>query len=274
MESILVWSNFALSNYKYKIMKVHHLRNATLVIETSDKVILVDPMLGKKGTAGPTFTLFRFKPQRNPIVDLPSNAMDIVEKTTHCLITHLHPDHLDKEAENFLRSKQIPVICSVKDESTLRKKGLYVSQTVEYWKESIFLGGKIQGIPAVHGYGFVAKPMGNVMGFYIELPNEKSMYLSADTIYTEDVHKVLTQLKPEIAVVACGTAQLDIFQPLLMRMDDILKFVKNAPNKVIANHLEAVNHCPTTRIQLKNEVSKIGLSEKIFIPNDGESKMY
>ncbi|HCQ14230.1 MBL fold metallo-hydrolase, partial [Flavobacterium sp.] len=182
-------------------MKVHHLRNATLVIETGANFILVDPMLGKKGTAGPTFTLFRFKPQRNPIVDLPSNAMDIVEKTTHCLLTHLHPDHLDKEAENFLRTKQIPVICSIKDEATLKKKGLNVSQTVDYWKESPFLGGKIQGIPAVHGYGFVAKPMGNVMGFHIELPNEKSIYLSADTIYTDDVHKVLTQLKPEISVV-------------------------------------------------------------------------
>jgi L-ascorbate metabolism protein UlaG (beta-lactamase superfamily) len=255
-------------------MKVHHLRNATLVIETRDKVILVDPMLGKKGTASPTFTLFRFKPQRNPIVDLPSNAMNIVEKTTHCLITHLHPDHLDKDAENFLRSKQTPVICSIKDEATLRKKGLNVSQTVEYWNETSFLGGKIQGIPAVHGYGFVAKPMGNVMGFYIELPNEKSIYLSADTIYTDDVHKVLTQLKPEIAVVACGKAQLDIFKPLLMDMDDVLKFIINAPNKVIANHLEAVNHCPTTRQQLKNEVSKVGLSDNVFVPNDGESIVY
>jgi L-ascorbate metabolism protein UlaG (beta-lactamase superfamily) len=255
-------------------MKVHHLRNATLVIETNDKVILVDPMLGKKGTAGPTFTLFRFKPQRNPIVDLPSNAMNIIEKTTHCLITHRHPDHLDKEAQDFLRTKQIPIICSIKDEAALRKKQLNVSQSVEYWKTSDFLGGKIQGIPAVHGYGFVAKLMGNVMGFYIELPNEKSIYLSADTIYTEDVHKVLTQLKPEISVVASGTAQLDIFRPLLMRMDDILKFVQNAPNQVIANHLEAVNHCPTTRQQLKNEVSKIGLSDKVFIPNDGESITY
>jgi L-ascorbate metabolism protein UlaG (beta-lactamase superfamily) len=255
-------------------MKVHHLRNATLVIETEDKVILVDPMLGKKGTAGPPFTLFRFKPKRNPIVDLPSNAMNIVEKTTHCLITHLHPDHLDHEGENFLRTRQIPVICSIKDETTLRKKGLNVTQAVEYWTESNFLGGKIQGIPAVHGYGFVAKPMGNVMGFYIELPNEKSIYLSADTIYTDDVHHVLTQLKPEIAVVACGTAQLDVFQPLLMRMDDILKFAQNAPGQVIANHLEAVNHCPTTREQLKNEVSKIGLSDKVFIPTDGENIIF
>ena len=254
-------------------MKVHHLRNATLVIETGDKVILVDPMLGKKGTAGPPFTLFRFKPQRNPIVDLPNNAMDIVEKTTHCLITHLHPDHLDKEAEKFLVSKQIPIICSVKDEKKLRKKSLNVSQTIDYWKTSSFLGGSILGVPAVHGYGFIAKPMGNVMGFYIEVPNEKSIYIRADTIYTEDVHKVLTKLKPEISVLACGTAQLDVFQPLLMRIDDILKFIQNAPNKVIANHLEAVNHCPTTRIQLKNEVTKKGLSDKVLIPIDGDSYM-
>lgn len=255
-------------------MNVHHLRNATLVVETADKVILVDPMLGKKGTAGPPFSIFRFKPRRNPIVDLPNKAMDLVEKTTHCLITHLHPDHLDKEGEYFLCTKQIPIICSVKDEPILKKRGFNVTQAVDYWKQSDFLGGKIQGIPAVHGYGFVAKPMGNVMGFYIELPNEKSIYLSADTIYTDDVHKTLTQLKPEISVVACGTAQLDIFQPLLMRMDDILKFVRNAPNHVIANHLEAVNHCPTTRQQLKAAVSKIGLSDKIFIPNDGESRTY
>jgi hypothetical protein len=59
-----------------------------------------------------------------------------------------------------------------------------------------------------------------------------------------------------------------------MRMDDILKFVKNAPNQVIANHLEAVNHCPTTRKQLEAEVSKIGLINKIFIPKDGQSRTY
>jgi len=174
-------------------MKIHHLRNATMVIESGDKVILIDPMLGRRGTAGPPFTLFRFKPQRNPIVELPNNAMDIVKKTTHCLITHLHPDHLDKAGENFLKSKNIPIICSIKDEETLKKRGLNVMQTVAYWKETNFLGGKIQGIPAVHGYGFVAKPMGNVSGFYINLPNEKSVYLSSDTIYTDSVHKVLTE---------------------------------------------------------------------------------
>ena len=243
-------------------MKIHHLRNATMVIETKDQFILVDPMLGKKGTAGPPFTLFRFKPKRNPILDLPINAMDIVNKTTHCIITHLHPDHLDKKAEEFLKSNNIQITCSIKDEQILRKRGLNVVETVDYWKESEFLGGTIEGVPARHGYGFVAKPMGNVMGFFIQLPNEKTIYLSADTIYTENVDKVLKQYKPDINVVACGTAQLDIFKPLLMTMDDIITFTKNSSGIVIANHLEAVNHCPTTRTQLANELEKQGLLEK------------
>ncbi|NQZ77859.1 MAG: MBL fold metallo-hydrolase [Ekhidna sp.] len=251
-------------------MKIHHIRNATMVIETSDKVLLIDPMLGSKGSAGPPFTLFRFKPLKNPILDLPGTAMEIVEKTTHCLITHLHPDHLDKGAIKFLVDNNTPIICSIKDEKALKKQGLNLTQTVEYWKKSEFLGGSVEGIPARHGYGFVAKPMGNVMGYFIQLPNEQSLYLSSDTIYTEDVHIVLTIHKPDISVVAAGSAQLDIFQPLLMTMEDILKFIKNAPGKVIANHLEAVNHCPTTRLGLRKELEKNGLYEKTFVPEDGQ----
>ncbi|WP_394751034.1 MBL fold metallo-hydrolase [Spongiimicrobium salis] len=255
-------------------MKIHHIRNATLILETADKVILVDPMLSQKGEAGPPFTFFRFKPQRNPTVNLPSNAQELIKKTTHCLITHLHPDHLDKKAEAFLRSKNIPIICSIKDEASLRKKGLHVLQTVAYWKRTDFLGGKIEGIPARHGYGFIAKPAGNVMGFYIDFPGQPSVYISSDTIYTDDVHKVLTEYRPAISVLAAGSAQFDLFKPLLMTMEDILRFVQNAPGKVFANHMESVNHCPTTKEQLRKEVAAIGSTEKVWIPNDGEHMIF
>lgn len=255
-------------------MKIHHIRNATMIIETGDHVILVDPMLGKKGTAAPPFTLVRFKPKRNPIVDLPDNCQSLLEKVTHCLITHKHPDHIDKAAEEFLKAKHIPVTCSHLDEKLFKQKGLNVIQTLDYWKREDFLGGKIEGIPARHGYGYVAKPMGNVMGFYLELPNEPSVYLSSDTIYTADVEKVLKEYKPDISVVASGTAQLDLFQPLLMRVNDIVKFTKTAPGKIIANHLEAVNHCPTKRSELKARFEQEGLSDKTFIPEDGESMRF
>jgi len=251
------------------MLNIHHFRNATMVIETKKDVILVDPMLGLKGTM-PTFTFFRFKAQKNPIVNLPEKCNEILKKVTHCIITHQHPDHIDKEGERFLIENNTPVTCSIKDEQVFKKKRLNVVNEINYWEESNFLDGTIEGVPAKHGYGFIAKPMGNVMGFYIKIPNQKSIYISADTIYTDTVDKVLKEYKPDISVVASGTAQLDIFQPLLMRMDDILKFSKNAPGKVIANHLEAVNHCPTTRIELRKELEKIGLSEKVEIPIDGE----
>jgi L-ascorbate metabolism protein UlaG (beta-lactamase superfamily) len=254
-------------------MKFHHLRNATLVIETDEHVILVDPMLGKRKTIAP-FTLFRYKPKRNPLVALPKNSREILSKVTHCLITHLHPDHIDKAGEVFLRRKSIPVTCSIKDEKALTKRGLNIIQTLDYWNPQPFLDGKIIGIPAIHGYGFIAKLMGNVMGFHIELPNEKSIYLSSDTIFTEHVQKVLVEFKPEIAVVACGTARLDIGQPLLMRMNDILKFVALAPNQVFANHLEALNHCPTTRKELREALSENDLLNKVSIPEDGENVSY
>ena len=254
-------------------MKLHHLRNATLVIETDQHVLLVDPMLGKRKTI-PPFTIFRYKPKRNPLVSLPKNSREILSKVNYCLITHLHPDHIDKAGEVFLRRKSIPVICSKKDEKELTKRGLNVIQSLDYWEPQLFLEGKIIGIPAIHGYGFISKLMGNVMGFHIELPNEKSIYISSDTIFTEHVQKVLVEFKPEIAVVACGTARLDIGQPLLMRMNDILKFVALAPNQVFANHLEALNHCPTKRSELRAALEDNNLLSKVSILEDGENVSY
>lgn len=250
-------------------MKLHHLRNATFIIETEDHVILVDPMLGEKGTQA-AFAFIRFKARKNPLVNLPENASTILNSVTHCLITHKHPDHIDEEGERFLKENNIPVTCSSKDELHFKKKGLNITQTLEYWKEADFLGGKITGIPARHGYGFIAGPMGNVMGFHIELAGQPSVYISADTIYTKDVEKVLTELKPQIAVVASGSAQLDIGKPLLMTMDDIIKFIKNAPEKVFANHLEALNHCPTSRKGLKARLAEEGLENKVNMPADGD----
>ena len=250
-------------------MKIHHLRNATFVIETGDKIILVDPMLGDKGTQ-PPFTLFRFKARKNPIVPLPDNCQPILEKVTHCLVTNKHPDHIDKDAEKFLIKRNIPVICSEKDAKHFRNKGLNVTQSVKYWEKESFLGGSITGIPARHGYGFIASPMGDVMGYFIELPDTSSIYISADTIYTDDVNRVLTELKPDISVVASGQAQLDFGQPLMMKLNDVIRFIENAPHKVIANHQEAVNHCPITRKGLKERLLKEGLEQKVHIPNDGE----
>lgn len=260
-------------------MKIHHLRNATFVIESGKYHILIDPMLSEKG-ALPPFARFRHKSRKNPTISLPENAPDIIGKTTHCLITHSqkfgikalqHSDHLDDPGESFLREGNIPVITREQDATYLGKRGLNVVTSLKYWQSEPIFGGEITAIPALHGHGWVHNLMANGAGFFLQLPDEPSIYISGDTVYTKDVERALTEYRPDIAVMASGSASLDVGGPILMPLEELVTFVKNAPKKVVANHLEALNHCPTTRAQLKKELENNGLLSRVFIPRDGET---
>ena len=75
-------------------MIIHHLRSATFVMEVGQEWILVDPMLSRKGEILP-FAAIRHKARRNPTVPLPDNAEAVLDKVTHCLITHCQKKHLE-----------------------------------------------------------------------------------------------------------------------------------------------------------------------------------
>ncbi len=259
-------------------MKIYHLRNATFVIESGSTHILVDPMLSGKGEL-PTFTHFRHKPERNPIVSLPDNASQILDKVTLCLITHsqklgiellTHTDHLDSPGKKFLRDKDIPVVSRKQDAAYMKKNGIRMKAQLSYWRANPLLNGQITAVPSKHGHSWIHNFMANGTGFYLELPGEPSIYISGDTVYTNDVDRALTEFKPDIAVVAAGGAGLDVGGPILMPLEEIITFIKNAPNKVIANHMESLNHCPVSRSNLRQELEKRNLLLKTFIPHDGE----
>jgi len=263
-------------------MKIHHLRNATFVIESGVNFILIDPMLSKQGKL-PPFSVIRHKARFNPLVPLPENSKEILNKVTHCLITHSqtfgvkalqHTDHLDIPGENFLRKNNIPVGCRQHDAAYLKKYDINVEIELDYWRTEKFLDGEITTVPAQHGHGWIHNLMANGNGFFLHLPEEPSIYISGDTVYTEDVERALTELKPDIAVMASGSARLDVGKPILMSLEELIAFARRAPGKVIANHLEALNHCPTTRIQLKEALEKKGLLSKTYVPEDGETLIF
>ena len=259
-------------------MKIHHLRNATFIIESKENFILIDPMLSEKGQL-PPFARIKHKAQNNPTVPLPASSSDILSKVTHCLITHsqkwgiealTHTDHLDNAGKTFLQKNQTPVASLKNDAKYLKKHNINITTELEYWKPQDFIDGQIIAVAAKHGHGFIHNIMANGAGLFLSLPDEPSIYISGDTVLTDDVKKALEEFNPDITVVAAGNASIDIGGDILMPIEEIIEFIQLSPSKVIANHLEALNHCPITREQLKEELIKHDLLDKVYIPEDGE----
>lgn len=254
-------------------MRIHHLRSATFVLEAAGERVLVDPMLGAKGTVAPPFAVIRHRPRRNPTIDLPANSKALLEGVSAGLVTHCrrgHLDHLDRAGRALLSDSGLPVFCNARDASYLRKRGLR-AEPVRSDEKRDFLGGSITAFPAVHGYGLMAKLMGPGVGYLIELPGEPTIYVSGDTVLTDEVRRVLVERRPDVAVMAAGSAGFDVGRPILMPLEEQLEFARLAPGIVIANHLEAMNHCPTTRADLRAAFAAAGLAERVLIPADGET---
>lgn len=242
-------------------MHIHQLRNATIILELGPNRVLVDPMLAPKN-ALPPLRLFGAR-QRNPLVELPGSAAAALESVTHCLITHCqkgHFDHLDRAAKRWLRDKQIPTICTPHDAAYLAERGLNVQPLPQAHEQpSPFLGGRIRTVRCTHGRGLVGTLMEHGVGYLIEVPGEPSLYLSGDTVLTPGVRAFVARHRPQVCVVPAGGARFDLGGDIIMGVDEVIELTRLAPGTVVANHLEALSHCPVTRCALALAARQAGI---------------
>lgn len=254
-------------------MKIQQLRNATLIVEIGANRILVDPMLAPRH-ALPPLRLSGAR-QRNPLVELPDVAWPALESVTHCLITHCqrgHFDHLDRAAKRWLRERQIPVICTPHDAEHLTQRGLNVQPLHrEHAQPGPFLGGTIRTVRCTHGRGLVGRLMEHGVGYLIEAPGEPSLYLTGDTVLTPTVTDFVARRRPDVCVVPAGGARFDLGGEIIMGIDEVIAFTRQAPGIVVANHLEALSHCPVTRDDLRRAAREAGIATRLRIPADGET---
>lgn len=256
-------------------MKITHLRNAALVIEfkagSRSICLLVDPMLARAGEL-PALRLGGRR-RRNPIVDLPEEWHQLSNRVTHALITHCqrgHFDHLDRRGVSFLRQRSIPVFCMPRDDMHLQRKGLRTMPLAGVGRQDFF-SGSITPVPCVHGRGLVGRFMEHGSGYLIEIPQEPRVYIAGDTILTPVVRSVLADGRPDVAILPAGGARFDVGGAILMNGGDVLEACSLTPGVVIANHLEALDHCPTTRAELAAMAREARVEKRLRIPEDGEA---
>jgi L-ascorbate metabolism protein UlaG (beta-lactamase superfamily) len=228
-------------------------RNATLILELSEKRILVDPMLDDVGARPPIEKTAN--PVRNPTVPLPFPAEDVVRGLDAVIVSHRHRDHLDARGEELL-PRDVPVFCQPEDEDALRELGLDARAIVDAlgWD-----GIRMTRTPARHGSGAIADLLAPVSGFVLN-----GLYLAGDTVWYEAVAETIERHEPRVVVVHAGGAQFVEGGLIVMGVDDVREVARRVPT-VVAVHLEALNHCFLSRATLRRE------APGVLVPDDGET---
>lgn len=252
-------------------MKIRQIRNATILLDYGAQKILVDPMLAKAGTI-PSLKWITMKRRRNPLVELPAEIDPILDSVTHILITHCqkgHFDHLDRAAISWIRRKKIPVFCALEDAEYLRKLKLEVTP-LSADSANPFFEGEISLVPCRHGLGLVGQLMAHGFGYIIKRPQHPSVYVIGDSIFTKEIQSALRNNQPDIVIMPGGGAQFDIGGDIIMSDKDVTSVAECFLGQLLVNHLEALDHCPTTREQIKNLAKTQSLSQRVQAPEDGE----
>lgn len=249
-------------------MKITQIRNATLIIEYAGKRFLIDPMLGAKGSFLPY--PFAGNWNKNPIVELPLSVGEILHNIDAVIATHYHFDHLDPTAFKVI-PKGMKVF--VKDERNRRlfiRKGF--SNVEVLGSNTLFGGIKLSKTPAKHGTYPLLVYVGSACGVTFEHRDEKKLYLTGDTIWYDGVREVLDLFHPDIIIANSGGNKIKGFHRLIMNHEDVLLLHNYAPESIIvATHLEGVNHNMVTRRFLREFSINNGFSDKLLIPDDGET---
>jgi L-ascorbate metabolism protein UlaG (beta-lactamase superfamily) len=226
------------------VSSVRLIRNGTLLLETSLGRILVDPMLRAAGTTPPIENTPN--PKRNPLVELPIPAEEVVRGVDLCIVTHLHRDHFDD-----LLPHDVPILTQPESVDELRGRG-YTDVATEQPRIAMTRGR--------HGRDETTiAALGPVSGWVVD-----GIYVAGDTVWCEEVEQALREHTPHTVVLNASGAHFLDGEPIVMDADDVRRVRGTTDARVVVVHLEAINHC----VERRDVYRAI---EGVLVPDDGET---
>lgn len=247
-------------------MRLRLLRHATLVVQTGDVRLLIDPMLDPVGTQPPVPETP--DPRHNPLVGLPVEPLDAVAGISAVLVTHLHGDHFDRTALGVV-PRDRPILCQPRDQPMFVRAGLQATVA----DGTLELGMvRITRTSGQHGTGAIGQEMGDSSGYVIAADGEPTLYVAGDTVWCPEVQDAITTHEPAVIVVNAGAARFIHGDPITMDVADVVATCNAAPDAlIVAVHMEAMNHCGLTRAALRAAIANAGLDGRVATPADGET---
>ena len=253
---------------------LQQVRNATVKITYGGTTFLIDPMLAKKGTY-PGFEHTYRSELRNPLVDLTESPAQVIAGVDAVIVTHTHLDHWDDAAQKAL-PKDIPLFAQHEEDAQLiRSQGFknvrVLTDEAEFGGVKITKTGGQHGTDEMYAVPALAKPLGEAMGVVFEAPGYKTLYLAGDTVWRKEVDQAIEHFQPEVIVLNAGKAKMTGYDgAIIMGEEDVLHASQVAKSaKIVAVHMDSINHMSLTREALRTYVKKQGIEARVEIPEDG-----
>jgi L-ascorbate metabolism protein UlaG (beta-lactamase superfamily) len=249
-------------------LEIQFIRNATLRVAYAGHRFVIDPYLAPKHSL-PSYT----GRSLNPLVDLPIPPAAVIADAEFVLISHLHSDHFDTVAQKMLPA-HTPILCQPGDETRIQAMGFTHIQPVA--DEIRWANLSIRPTGGRHGSSpGVLQAMGPVSGFVLRAEGEPTIYWAGDTVLTDEVRAVLAQERPDIVVIHAGGAvwkdAAGEDECIIMDAGQAVAVCNAVPAAtIIATHLEALDHCLSSRADLRAAAQAAGIpDERLRIPGDG-----
>jgi L-ascorbate metabolism protein UlaG (beta-lactamase superfamily) len=239
-----------------------------MVFDYANHRFLADPYFA------PRFSLPSYSGRsQNPIVDLPMTIESIVQGTEMVILSHCHGDHFDAVGQALL-APSFPILCQPSDEQTVREKGF---TNVTPIADSLDWNGiHITRVGGHHGIGLVEDMMGIVSGYIFQAAGEPTVYWAGDSVLCDDVRAAIARFNPDIIIThsngAMWTDSAEQRVYIVMDAEQTIATAQLAPaSRVMAIHMEAVDHGTVTRAELRERALQAGISyDRLLIPQDGE----
>lgn len=262
--SLMILSSCATSKKtNIKSVDIQLIRNATLKLNYNGKIFLIDPSLSPKNS----FTSFVVQGKKlNPTIDLTLPINEITKGVEAILVSHTHADHFDEGAKKHL-DPNLPLFGQPFDKKVFEKSPFKNVTLVE--NEQTYQGTTIMRTGGKHGPEHMLKALGKVSGFVLKAKDYPTIYIIGDCLLDDEIKNNIKKYNPDIIVVNSGGAEFG-GERILMNEKETIEIAKFSPkSKIIAVHMESLDHCKVTRQMIRDEAKKEKV--KVLIPNDGET---
>lgn len=250
-------------------MNIRLLRHATLVIDWGDVSLLVDPMLGHAEAMDPIPNAGNDR--RIPMVELPvgdDELRAIIDGVDGVLVTHVHRDHWDARAIELI-PKDKPILTQPASFDAITGVGFTHVTAID--DTHAWRGLALTRTGGHHGTGEIEKLMGNVSGFVMRRDGQPIVYLAGDTLWCEEVERALAAHQPDVTILNTGGAEFNHGGRITMTIEDVTQVCGALPEmRVIAVHMDTINHCHETREKLSDALEREGITDRVVLPADGE----